>query len=117
MFICIRRKTGKGHDEPRLCPSFQTSYTSFIFQDTALISHNDRLFQQKQKELSLYRLCQKLNMANDYTGKHALYLGQTENQHISPLYDLSMYTYIFLFFFWSEMALFTESLHVTVLMV
>ena len=43
--------------------------------------HNDRLFQQKQQTIfPYYHLLEKLNMADDYIGKRALYLGQAENQ-------------------------------------
>ena len=45
--------------------------------------HNDRLLQQKQQTtFSYYHLLEKLNMADDYIGKRALYLGQAENKFL-----------------------------------
>ena len=64
-------------------------------------------------DISPYYTSQKLNIADDYTGKYALYLGQAEIQLSSPLYDLSMYIEhsdkIAMSLVWTCMALLTDS--------
>ena len=59
--------------------------------------HNDRLFQQKQQTtFPYYHLLEKLNIADDYIGKRALYLGQAENQFIhSTIFSFTYFCFSF----------------------
>jgi hypothetical protein len=68
---------------------------SLTFYHSVVKSLSDHLFHRKQPttflSIAYYR-----GVSDDYTVKLALYLGQAEHLHPSPLHDLSMYMFLLL---------------------
>ena len=48
-------------------------------------------------DFSFYHLLQELKISDNYTGKHALYLGQSKKQYPFPMHDPSMYIVLVFF--------------------
>ena len=63
---------------------FQQSMDDLSFISDTLFAKSEHIMFQQNHNSRLFPISQKLNIADDYTGKCALYLGQAENQLPSP---------------------------------